>query len=219
MFTGLVQDVGTLSALSRSGNDAVFEIRTALDAATFALGESIAVDGCCLTVTRLSRDTFTVELSAETLRRSHLGELRQGARLHLERALAVGDRLGGHFVQGHVDGVGRLVERRDEGACVVLRFSIPADLLPDLVEKGSIAVSGVSLTINQLTADGFEVMIIRHTQDKTGLAALAVGASVNIETDMLAKHVRRLLNWGGASAAGSDARLQTLLKDNGYLNE
>ncbi|NQW61807.1 MAG: riboflavin synthase [Deltaproteobacteria bacterium] len=219
MFTGLVQDVGTLSALSRSGNDAVFEIRTALDAATFQLGESIAVDGCCLTVTRLSHDTFTVELSAETLRRSHLGELKQGARVHLERALAVGDRLGGHFVQGHLDGVGRLVERRDEGACVVLRFSIPADLLPDLVEKGSIAVSGVSLTINQLTADGFEVMIIRHTQDKTGLAALAVGASVNIETDMLAKHVRRLLNWGGASAAGSDARLQTLLKDNGYLNE
>ncbi len=219
MFTGLVQDVGTLSALSRSGNDAVFEIRTALDAATFALGESIAVDGCCLTVTRLSHDTFTVELSAETLRRSHLGELKQGACLHLERALAVGDRLGGHFVQGHVDGVGRLVERRDEGACVVLRFAIPADLLPDLVEKGSIAVSGVSLTINQLTADGFEVMIIRHTQDKTGLAALAVGASVNIETDMLAKHVRRLLNWGGASAASSDARLQTLLKDNGYLNE
>ena len=219
MFTGLVQDVGTLSALSRSGNDAVFEIRTALDAATFALGESIAVDGCCLTVTRLSHDTFTVELSAETLRRSHLGELKQGARLHLERALAVGDRLGGHFVQGHVDGVGRLVERRDEGACVVLRFAIPADLLPALVEKGSIAVSGVSLTINQLTADGLEVMIIRHTQDKTGLAALAVGASVNIETDMLAKHVRRLLNWGGASAASSDARLQTLLKDNGYLNE
>jgi len=219
MFTGLVQDVGTLSALSRSGNDAVFEIRTALDAATFQLGESIAVDGCCLTVTRFSHDTFTVELSAETLRRSHLGELKQGARVHLERALAVGDRLGGHFVQGHLDGVGRLVERRDEGACVVLRFSIPADLLPDLVEKGSIAVSGVSLTINQLTADGFEVMIIRHTQDKTGLAALAVGASVNIETDMLAKHVRRLLNWGGASAAGSDARLQTLLKDNGYLNE
>jgi len=219
MFTGLVQDVGTLSALSRSGNDAVFEIRTALDAATFQLGESIAVDGCCLTVTRLSHDTFTVELSAETLRRSHLGELKQGARVHLERALAVGDRLGGHFVQGHLDGVGRLVERRDEGACVVLRFSIPADLLPDLVEKGSIAVSGVSLTINQLTADGFEVMIIRHTQDKTGLAALAVGASVNIETDMLAKHVRRLLNWGGATASGSDARLQTLLKDNGYLNE
>jgi riboflavin synthase len=219
MFTGLVQDVGTLSALSRSGNDAVFEIRTALDAATFQLGESIAVDGCCLTVTRLSHDTFTVELSAETLRRSHLGELKQGARVHLERALAVGDRLGGHFVQGHLDGVGRLVERRDEGACVVLRFSIPADLLPDLVEKGSIAVSGVSLTINQLTADGFEVMIIRHTQDKTGLAALAVGASVNIETDMLAKHVRRLLNWGGATASGSDARMQTLLKDNGYLNE
>jgi riboflavin synthase len=219
MFTGLVQDVGTLSALSRSGNDAIFEIRTALDTATFHLGESIAVDGCCLTVTRWTRDTFTVELSAETLRRSHLGGLTQGARIHLERALAVGDRLGGHFVQGHVDGVGRLVERRDEGACVVLRFSIPADLLPDLVEKGSIAVSGVSLTINQLTVDGFEVMIIRHTQDKTGLAALAVGSSVNIETDMLAKHVRRLLTWGGASASGSDARLQTLLKDNGYLNE
>ena len=219
MFTGLVQDVGTLSALSRSGNDAIFEIRTALDTATFHLGESIAVDGCCLTVTRWTRGSFTVELSAETLRRSHLGGLTQGARIHLERALAVGDRLGGHFVQGHVDGVGRLVERRDEGACVVLRFSIPADLLPDLVEKGSIAVSGVSLTINQLTADGFEVMIIRHTQDKTGLAALAVGASVNIETDMLAKHVRRLLTWGGASASGSDARLQTLLKDNGYLNE
>ena len=108
------------------------------------------------------------------------------------------------------------MERRDEGACVVLRFAIPEELLPDLVEKGSIAVSGVSLTINALTADGFEVMIIRHTQEKTGLGALRTGDSVNIETDMLAKHVRRLLAWG--APAGRDARLATLLTQNGYMN-
>jgi riboflavin synthase len=213
MFTGLIQDIGTLVRVARTGSDATFEIASSLDTASFELGESVAVDGCCLTVTRFGSGRFSVDLSAETLRRSHLGVLSSGARVHLERALRVGDRLGGHFVQGHVDGVGTLRERRAVGAGWELRFAVDASLLPELVEKGSVAINGVSLTVNALRDDGFEVMIIPHTQGRTLLLELRPGSTVNIETDMLAKHVRRLMMLGQAGPA----RLDELLQRHGYM--
>ena len=213
MFTGLVQDVGRLARLSRSGNDATFTIATHLPTADFSLGESIAIDGCCLTVTRFGDGSFDVDLSSETLRCTRLGDLRMGDEVHLERALRLGDRLGGHIVQGHVDGVGHLSRRHTDGAGLVLAVTAPAPLLPEMVQKGSITINGVSLTINALLADGFEVLLIPHTQNETRLAQLKVGDRVNLETDVIAKHVRRLAE----PVLGASNGLEAKLRRNGYL--
>src|SRR5688572_1689788 len=149
MFTGLIQDVGTATRVSRGGMMDVW-IRTALGVADFAHGESIAVDGACLTVVETRGDEFRVQASAETLRRTTLGELRPGGTVNLERALRLSDRLGGHLVLGHVDAVGEVVERRPEGAALLMAFSLPAALAPWFIQKGSVAVDGVSLTVNDL---------------------------------------------------------------------
>jgi riboflavin synthase len=165
----------------------------------FALGESIAVNGCCLTVVHAEGTAFDVEAGPETLLRTNLGELAPGAPLNLERSLKVGDRLGGHFVQGHVDTTATLVECRPEGEWQFLAFAIDPEWAPLLVEKGSIAVDGVSLTLVSATLDRFSVMLIPHTLAATTLGTLKIGDRVNIEADMLAKHVRKLL---GREAVG-----------------
>lgn len=161
--------------------------------AELAIGESICHDGACLTVTERARDHYSVLAGAETLARTTLGGLRASSRVNLERALRVGDRLGGHFVTGHVDGTGELVGRRDLGANLVLQVRAAPALLRLVVEKGSIAIAGVSLTVNAVDADTFTVAIIPHTREHTTLGQLAVGARVNLETDVLAKHVAKLV--------------------------
>jgi riboflavin synthase len=194
MFTGLVEDVGTVARAERRSDALVLAIRPARIAlAELVVGESICHDGACLTVTDVGRDAFTVLAGAETLARTTLGGVRVGSKLNLERALKVGDRLGGHWVTGHIDGTGELATRRDLGANLVLGVRAPAALLRYIVDKGSIAVAGVSLTVNAVDGETFSVAIIPHSRDHTTLGALAIGDRVNLETDILAKHVDKLL--------------------------
>jgi riboflavin synthase len=197
MFTGLVEDVGTVARADRRSDALVLAIRPErIPIAELAVGESICHDGACLTVTELARETFAVLAGAETLARTTLGGLRAGKRVNLERALRVGDRLGGHWVTGHIDGTGELVTRRDLGANLVLGVRAAPALLRYIVEKGSIAIAGVSLTVNAVDAEGFSVAIIPHTRDATTLGALAIGERVNLEVDILAKHVEKLFGAG-----------------------
>ena len=194
MFTGLVEDLGRVARADRRSDALVLSIRPERIAASdLAVGESVCHDGACLTVTGVEAGIYTVLAGAETLARTTLGQLRVGARVNLERALRVGDRLGGHFVTGHIDGTGELAARRDLGANLVLVVRTPADLLRQVVEKGSIAVAGVSLTVNAVDAETFSVAIIPHTREHTTLGALAVGDRINLETDLLAKHVAKLV--------------------------
>ena len=197
MFTGLVEDTGTVVRADRRSDALVLAIRpTHLAVAELALGESVCHDGACLTVTEVARDTFSVLAGAETLARTTLGALRVGKRVNLERALRVGDRLGGHWVTGHVDGTGELAMRRDQGANLVLGVRAPQALLRYIVEKGSIAIAGVSLTVNAVDAETFAVALIPHTREHTTLGELAPGDRVNLEVDILAKHVEKLIATG-----------------------
>jgi riboflavin synthase len=194
MFTGLVEDVGTVVRADRRSDALVIGVRPAkLPVAELVLGESVCHDGTCLTVTEIGRDSFTVLAGAETLSRTTLGNLRIGKRLNLERALKVGDRLGGHWVTGHIDGTGELAARRDAGANLVLVVRAVPALLRYIVEKGSIAIAGTSLTVNSVDPESFSVAIIPHTRDHTTLGDLTIGDRVNLEVDILAKHVEKLL--------------------------
>jgi riboflavin synthase len=192
MFTGLVEDVGTVARLS-AGAVTDLWVDTALPAATFALGESIACDGCCLTVVDVAPGRFHVQAAPETLRRTTLGDWKPGTRINLERALKVGDRLGGHMVQGHVDGVTRLLEARSDGGSWFMALALPPSLAALVVEKGSVCLDGVSLTVNRATREFFEVQLIPETQARTTLGAKAVGAALNLEVDVVGRYVLRKL--------------------------
>jgi riboflavin synthase len=199
VFTGLVSSLGSLAARTPRGPDARLVIRCAFEDGALALGESIAVSGCCLTVASIAAGGFEADASSETLARTTIGSLAVGAPVNLERALRAGDRMGGHIVSGHVDGVGSLARRRPVGESVAMTFAAPAELARFVAEKGSIAVDGVSLTVNRVAAaggDSFEVMIIPHTLEKTNLGSLAEGAAVNLEVDLVARYVARLLEAG-----------------------
>jgi riboflavin synthase len=192
MFTGLIADRGTVRALERDDDGARLRIQTTL-APQLHEGDSIAVNGVCLTATAVAGDAFDAQAMDETLRRSSLGELREGSPVNLELALRAGDRLGGHVVQGHVDGTGTVTEIRAEGISRVLEIDVEPRLLRYLVEKGSVALDGVSLTVSALHDDGFSVSLIPETLERTTLGSLRQGGAVNVEVDILAKHVERLL--------------------------
>jgi riboflavin synthase len=192
MFTGLIADRGSVSALELDDGGARVRIATRL-AGELGEGDSIAVNGVCLTATDVREEAFTAEVMAETLRRSSLGALRAGAPVNLELPLRPSDRLGGHVVQGHVDGTGAVAEIRAEGISRVLEIEVEESLRRYLVEKGSVALDGVSLTVSALSERGFAVSLIPETLQRTGLGAVEVGAVVNVEVDVLAKHVERLL--------------------------
>ena len=198
MFTGLVEDVGTIERVEPAGGTCLIEVRpAALPIGELAVGDSIAIDGACLTVTARGDGLFAVTAVDETLRRTTLGERSVGHTVHLERALRLGDRLGGHMVQGHVDGVGELAGRRAEGDNLELTVRAAPALLRYVVEKGSIAVDGVSLTVVRADDISFAVALIPHTIAVTALGRKEVGGRVNLEVDMIAKYVERLL--GGIS--------------------
>ena len=199
MFTGLVEALGKVDRVDQEGSGRRFRLVWPGFTETLTLGESVAVNGCCLTVVAAEGDWFDVELGPETLARTNLGTKRPGDPVNLERSLRVGDRLGGHFVQGHVDATATLADRHPDGAWDFLGFQLDHQWLPLMVSKGSIAIDGVSLTLVDVTATGFSVMLIPHTLAATTLGSLKVGDKVNIETDMLAKHVQKLL--GGRAAS------------------
>ena len=192
MFTGIIATTGRLERLERRDRGARLTLATRRPLPRLALGESIAVNGACLTVVAPRGRRFSVDVSPETLRRTTLGSLAPGAPVNLERALRMGDRLGGHIVLGHVDGVGRVRTIRPEGKWLLYRFTAPPALAPYLVEKGSIAVDGVSLTVFACRGSTFTVALIPHTLAVTTLGSLAPGDPVNVEVDVLAKYVERL---------------------------
>jgi len=192
MFTGIVTDLGRVRAVL-PGGDTGYDIETHYDTSTIAIGASIACAGVCLTAIELGQGWFRVQASAETRARSTLGHWRVGTPVNLERSLKLGDELGGHLVAGHVDGVGRLVSERKEGDSVRLVFEAPAGLAPGIASKGSVAVDGVSLTVNEVTGARFGVNIIPHTRAVTSLGSLEVGDPVNLELDLIARYVARLM--------------------------
>ncbi len=193
MFTGLVEVLGRIErVVDENPGKRLLLVWPGLDSA-LAIGESVAVNGCCLTVVASEGEQFEVQAGPETLLRTNLGDRQAGDRVNLERSLRVGDRLGGHFVQGHIDTTAVLLERRQEGEWEFLAFTLDPSWTRLLVSKGSIAVDGVSLTLVDIWPDGFSVMLIPHTLAVTTLGLLKPGDRVNIETDILAKHVAKLL--------------------------
>jgi riboflavin synthase len=202
MFTGLVEERGTVVGIESLGDSVRLTLRGPLVTSDASHGDSIAVNGCCLTVSALDGDVFTADVMDESLRRTSLGDLSVGSSVNLERAVTAGARLGGHIVQGHVDGVGSLLERTPSDHWDVLRFSLPPELARYLVQKGSITVSGVSLTVVEVTEDTFTVSLIPTTLADTILGSLVLGDRVNLEVDIVAKYVERLLTVppGGGAA-------------------
>jgi riboflavin synthase len=200
VFTGLVEDVGTVAEVGPvPGGGARIAVRTRLPEGDLEHGASVAVDGACLTVVGVKGSSFFADVSVETLRRTTLGERRSGDAVNLERPLALGDRLGGHLVLGHVDGVGRIRSREQAGEAVRVVVEVPKDLLPLVVEKGSIALDGISLTVNELVgADAISLMLIPETLRATTWGTKRAGDRVNVEADMLAKHVARLVQARGS---------------------
>ncbi|MEZ4321383.1 MAG: riboflavin synthase [Myxococcota bacterium] len=208
MFTGLVEDIGTIVAVRPVGAGRALTFRTAIPMSDVAVGASIAVNGACLTAERFVEGGFVAVAASETLAKTTLGRLGAGSRVHLERALRLGDRLDGHLVQGHVDGTGEVVSSSRERESWVIWVRMPADLARFVAPKGSITIDGVSLTVNEVTDGGtFRVNIVPHTIEVTLLGELKPGSSVNLEVDVLAKYVERLL--GGR---GGGLTLETLRK-------
>ena len=194
MFTGIVQDTGTVAALTPRGGDVRLTIRVGrFDLSKTALGDSICVQGCCVTAVAVAGDLFEADLSRETLSLTTLGQLAVGAPVNLEPALRAGDALGGHLVSGHVDGVATVVSQTTDARSTRLVIEAPADLARFIARKGSVAVDGVSLTVNEVAGTRFGVNLIPHTRDVTTLGNLVPGAAVNLEIDQVARYVERLL--------------------------
>jgi len=193
MFTGLVEGIGKVKELSQFGGDLSLTISPLFDMPDIRTGDSLSVDGVCLTVTRVNQGSFRLDVSAETLSRSTLTGIKIGDEVNLERALRITDRLGGHLVSGHVDGVGRILKKEQKQRSWVLQFGIEENLVKYIIEKGSVAVDGISLTVNRCDDQGFEVNVIPQTAKETGILKKKVGDPVNIETDLIGKYVEKLL--------------------------
>jgi riboflavin synthase len=200
MFTGIVTDIGEIVGVTAGGQagDRRFVVRTKHDMKPIAIGASIACAGCCLTVIEKGEDWFAVEVSGESLAKTHLGDWAVGGRINLELSLKVGDELGGHLVYGHVDGVGKVVSMTPEGGSVRFVFEAPGELARFVAAKGSIAIDGISLTVNEVEGNRFGINVISHTQAVTTLGQANIGQRVNLEVDMLARYVARLLEHGKA---------------------
>jgi riboflavin synthase len=216
MFTGIIQGIGEVSAVRQSASDRVLSIRNERLAPRLTLGASVALDGVCQTVVELSPASFTVEAMAETLRVTTLGSLKAGSRVNLELPVAAGEAMGGHFVQGHVDGLAHVVFRQSMGEAEHWRFSTETALVRQMVPKGSVALDGISLTVGpDLGRDSFEVFLIPHTLAETTLSSKKVGDPVNLETDILGKYLQRYLHPGeaGSSELSWDAIRRAGLSD------
>lgn len=200
MFSGIIESLGIVEAFERRGDDARLVVKHGFGDVELALGESICTSGVCLTAVAFPPGAYVADLSAETLRRTTLGSLRRGDAVNLERSLRLGDRLSGHFVFGHVDGVGRVEALDPSGAGYTLRVATDISLAPCLVDKGSIAVDGISLTMCDVRESSFAIAVIPHTFDVTTLSRRRVGDPVNVEIDMLARYARRAIEFASAAS-------------------
>ena len=217
MFTGIIQAMGKIAAVEKTGDDARIQIDSGkLDMTGINAGDSIAVNGVCLTATGYSAAGFTADVSGETLSRTTLGNLGVGAEVNLEKALTLATLLGGHLVSGHVDGVGSVVSRRDAGRSVQFRLKAPDALARYVAEKGSICVDGVSLTVNVVEGAEFEVNIVPHTLAETTLGNLRPGSKVNLEVDILARYLERLM-LGERMAPGGSEITREFLTRHGFI--
>lgn len=214
MFTGLIEVVGKVVQMDRAGSAGRLTVAAAFPGDAVRLGDSIAINGVCLTVVTLGGNTFVFDVSPETLERTAFRGFKPGTPVNLERALRLSDRLGGHIVTGHVDCVATIIERRELSGNAVFTFRLPRDSARYVVAKGSVTIDGISLTVNAVTGDGFSVNIIPHTAVSTTLQFRKPGDEVNIETDILGKYVERLLT--GQKEAGTGLTLELLAK-NGFL--
>ncbi len=212
MFTGLVETLGSISSLTHTGNGIRLSMKPESDYEV-KLGDSVAINGVCLTVTKHSGD-ISFDVSPETMKSTNLGELKVGDRVNLERALRLSDRLGGHIVSGHVDNNGKIISRKPVGEYTFYTFEAPPEILKYVVKKGSIAIDGISLTVNDLDSRSFSVAIIPHTLTATNLGGKNIGDKVNLEVDIIGKYVEKLLG-----KEGSGSSLMTLLKEEGFTND
>jgi len=216
MFTGIVKAKGRIRSLKEQAGDLRMSVEAeGLDWASFAVGESISVNGVCLTATALHRDGFDADVSVETMNVTALGKLRTGSAVNLEPSVSLGERLGGHLVSGHIDCVGAVVARESDARSVRLTIEVPNKYGRYLAKKGSVCVDGVSLTINEVSAQAFEVNIIPHTADETIIGDYAVGSAVNIEVDLLARYIERLLERDDDAEADTGIS-KDFLKAHGY---
>jgi riboflavin synthase len=211
MFTGIVEELGTVKTLRRTGGVAHLTISASTVLGGTVLGDSICVNGVCLTVVELGKNEFSADVAVETLSVTNLGELKSGDRVNLERALQLSARIGGHLVSGHVDGVGRIRSKREEGNGWRIMFEAPENVLRSVIKKGSIAIDGISLTVADVDGAGFSIAMIPHTAKLTTLGFKSNGDSVNLESDIIGKYVERLLS--GRTEGGVSLEL---LKKNGF---
>ena len=217
MFTGIIEEVGTICSVTKGSQSAVLTIEASQVLEGTKIGDSIAVNGVCLTVTTMTTQKFTADVMAETLRRSSLGSLKRGSQVNLERAMAADGRFGGHIVSGHIDGTGEIASLTREDNAVWVRISTPQPLLKYIVKKGSIAIDGISLTVADVTDTDFSVSIIPHTGAETTLLTRKKGDIVNLENDMIGKYVDKLLSCGNKTESKEESRItMDFLAKNGF---
>lgn len=211
MFTGIIEEMGTVRRLNQSPNRCELELSASKVLEGTQIGDSIAVNGVCLTVIRLGEEHFTADVMPETLRRSNLGQLKPGSKVNLERAMAANGRFGGHIVAGHIDGTGKILAMQPEGNAVLVTISVTPELLRYVVEKGSIAIDGISLTVAKVSHTDFTVSLIPHTGEETTLLKHRSGEIVNLETDIIGKYVEKLMQ------PKSGGVTMELLQQNGFF--
>ena len=221
MFTGIIESFGTIKRIESKGEGKVLHIGCDLDLSGSKIGDSIAVNGACLTAVSLDKNSFKVDMAPETVQRTTFKHLRPGSRVNIERALKLSDRIDGHLVSGHIDGTGTISSIKRNSNAVIIKVDVPSNLSADMIEKGSVAIEGISLTINTCSEKDFEVSIIPHTADITTIGLKKVGDEVNIETDMIGKYVKKIL-MGSASINDALPKRQKdismeLLARNGFL--
>jgi len=216
MFTGLIEDIGTVKKIDKKGGSMSLLIESNLDLTETKTGDSISVDGVCLTIVELLPKGFRVEVSPETIQRATLREIKEGQKVNLERAMRISDRLGGHLVLGHVDGIGKIKGVSKDVNSTRMKISASKDIMKYIIEKGSVAIDGISLTVNDCTDDEFGVNIIPHTASHTTLINKKVGDSINIENDIIGKYVERFLDKGQGKREGDSKINREFLSKHGF---
>ncbi|MBU1342658.1 MAG: riboflavin synthase [Proteobacteria bacterium] len=221
MFTGIIESFGTIKRIESNGQGKVLHIQCDLDLSESKIGDSIAVNGACLTAIRLEKQSFKVDMAPETVERTTFKKLTAGSRVNIERALKLSDRIDGHLVSGHIDGTGTISSIKKNSNAVIITIDVPSKLASDMIEKGSVAIDGISLTINECSDKNFQVSIIPHTADITTIGLKQVGDKVNIETDMIGKYVKKILmgssSKNDAFPHGKKDISMELLARNGFL--
>jgi len=218
MFTGIIESVGKIIAAEKKGGDIRLSISTGkLDMSDVALGDSIAVNGVCLTAVEFDQNSFVADVSNETIEHTATGKLQQGSDVNLEKALTLATRLGGHMVSGHVDGVGEVIDRYDDGRSVRFTIKAPDELAKYIAHKGSITVDGISLTVNKIDGAEFELNIVPHTIQETVMKHYQTGTEVNLEVDLIARYLERLLLGDKAAVKVSDGISMSILAENGFI--